>query len=203
MSYNRTERRIAALLDSAPGLRSWVKAGYQRANYLLHGGRSQAMRLHPQAAIELIAGGERANRDRGSPQECFYGYFGLQPWSRDGRHYLYHRWRSPSERTVEICVHDRDTGAATRLAESRAWNFQQGCMAQWLYIDGVESTVFNDAIDRRLICRIIAPSRRERAVEWPIQALRPGEAEALSLNYRRLARIRRVGGQLRSGPAAR
>ncbi|MGH8129988.1 MAG: TolB family protein [Steroidobacteraceae bacterium] len=181
MPYRRIERRLAALLDSAPGLRAFAKAGYQRVNYLLHGWRGQAIRLHPQATIERIAGG---------PDECFFGYFGLQPWSRDGSLYLFNRWRPPLGQTVDVCVHDRRGESLRTLGESRAWNFQQGCMAQWLYLDGVESVAFNDAVDRRLACRIVTLTGRERILEWPIQALHPRGTEALSLNYRRLARIR-------------
>jgi hypothetical protein len=45
-------------------------------------------------------------------------------------------------------------------------------------------------VDRRLFCRIVTLDGRERRLEWPIQALHPRKTEALSLNYRRLARIR-------------
>ncbi len=63
-------------------------------------------------------------------------------------------------------------------------------MAQWLYFEGEETVVFNDAVNRRLVCRIVTLGGRERALDWPIQALHPSGNEALSLNYRRLARIR-------------
>jgi hypothetical protein len=63
-------------------------------------------------------------------------------------------------------------------------------MAQWLDIDGVESVVFNDAVQRSLVCRIVTLDGRERSLAWPVQALHPRKAQALSLNYRRLARIR-------------
>jgi hypothetical protein len=181
MPYGRIERRFAAILDSAPGLRAFAKTGYQRLNYLLHGWRGQAIRLHPQASIERIAGG---------PEESFFGYFGLQPWNRDGRLYLFNRWRPPRARTIDICVHDRNAAAPQVLGESRAWNFQQGCMAHWLYLDGAESVVFNDAVDRRLVARIVTLAGGERLLDWPVQALHPRATEALSLNYRRLARMR-------------
>jgi hypothetical protein len=180
-SYSRIERQIAALLDSAPALRALAKAGYQRANYLLRGGRGQVVKLHPEVTVEKVAGG---------PEECFFGYFGVSPWSRDGGRYLFHRRRGAHARTVEICVHDFRTGRPTVLGESRAWNFQQGSMAQWLRFDETECVVFNDAVDGLLACRILLPGGSERTVPWPIQALHPKGREALSLNYRRLARIR-------------
>ena len=74
MPYNRVERRVAALLDAAPGLRAFAKAGYQRFNYLVHGGRREALRLHPAVSLEPAV-------ESGGDEECFYGYFGQQPWS--------------------------------------------------------------------------------------------------------------------------
>ena len=189
MSYNRLERKVAALLDAAPGLRALAKSGYQRFNYLVHGGRRQALRLHPSAAIErATSGGEGVNL-AGGRTECFFGYFGLQPWSADGRRYLFHRWRARAGR-VDICAVDRGSGAVQVVGDSAAWNFQQGAMAQWIRRGGVECAIFNDAVDGRLACRIVAPDGTERSLPWPIQALHPGGCEALSLNYRRLARIR-------------
>ena len=188
--YSGLERRLAALLDSAPRLHAIAKSGYQRANYLLRGWRQRPVRLHPEATIERVAGGERGAAAGAALEECFFGYFGMQPWSRDGRRQLFHRWRPPDGRTVGICVRDGRSATEIMIAESRAWNFQQGAMAQWLPRQGSEAIVFNDAVDRKLVCRMISADGSEVVVPWPIQALHPQRAEALSINYRRLARIR-------------
>jgi hypothetical protein len=190
MSYNRFERRLAALLDSMPALRTWARSGYRRANYALNVWRSDSQRVHPRASIRRIAGGAGASDADGNPCECFFGYFGLQPWSADGRRHLFHRRRLEYSQTVEICAFDREAGTVERLGESRAWNFQQGSLTQWLRFEGAESVAYNDAVDRRLVCRIRLPAGGERCVEWPIQSLHPRQPLALSLNYRRLARIR-------------
>src|SRR5688572_9966782 len=183
MPYNRVERRVAALLDAAPGLRAFAKAGYQRFNYLVHGGRREALRLHPAVSLEPAV-------ESGGDEECFYGYFGQQPWSADGRRYLFHRWRRREDSRVSVCAREATSGSVQVLGQSSAWNFQQGTMAQWIRRDGIECAVFNDAVEGRLACRIVAPDGSERRHPWPIQALHPGGGEALSLNYRRLARIR-------------
>jgi hypothetical protein len=186
MAYNRFERHLAALLDSAPGLRAWARSGYRRANYFLHAWRAGPPRVHPLANLRRIAGGA----GHGSVEESFFGYFGLQPWSRDGRRHLLHRRLRGRAAVVEISVHDERAGTTTVLGESRAWNYQQGAMAQWLVHEGVESVVFNDVVGRRLVSRIVGAAGRETTLDWPIQALRPGAPEALSLNYRRLALLR-------------
>ena len=190
MPYNRLERRLAALLDAAPGVRAAAKAGYQRFNYLVRGGRRQAFRLHPAVKIERAVEPTGGEDLRKAGEECFYGYFGLQPWGGDGRRLLFHRWRGRHPRLIAVCFRNFATGETRTLGESMAWNFQQGSLAQWIVREGVECAIFNAVVDGSLACRIVAPDGTERSHPWPIQALHPGGDEALSLNYRRLARIR-------------
>jgi hypothetical protein len=186
MPYNRIERRVAALLDSLPGVRRLAKAGYQRANYLLRGRRGARWILHPQAAIERIpAAGGDVHADA---RECFYGYFGLSPWNGDGNEYLFHQWNGRRD-DVDICLHQSRTAGSRVLATSRAWNFQQGSMTQWLIDGGTPSVVFNDFVDRHMVARIVGLDGRERRIARPIQAVHPQGTEALSLDYRRLSLV--------------
>lgn len=187
-SYHRVERRLAALLDAAPGLKRLAKAGYQRLNYLLHGGRDGTIRLHARAAIERIPGADGAEGAAHAgipPPECFFGYFGIPPWSRDGRRSLFHQWR-PGEDTIELCIRDPAERTSSVVARTAAWNFQQGSLAQWLPAEGGESVIFNDLADGRPFSRILAPDGRSRSLPSPIQAVHPQGGEALSLDYRRL-----------------
>ena len=187
MPYNRLERRLAALLDSAPRVRRFAKASYQRVNYLLHGRPDASMHLHPEAAIERIPGIEGETRQRTDSGERFFGYFGLSPWSHDGGAYLFHEWRRHQD-PVDICLYDRRTAESRVVARSTAWNFQQGSMTQWLnHGDGRQSIVFNVCVNRNLVCRIVGPVGEERTITWPIQAVHPEGTQALSLNYRRLS----------------
>ena len=189
MPYNRIERYVATLLDSTPDLRRLVKASYQRANYLIHGRHGQSMRLHPQATIERPRAVRCTTEVPDDSCECFFGYFGLSPWSHDGRYYLFHEWHR-HRRSVAVCLYDRFAGESEVLAESIAWNFQQGSMAQWLADDsGLQSIAFNDCVDRKLVCRIVTLGGQERRLDWPVQSIHPRGTHALSLNYRRLARI--------------
>lgn len=188
MPYNRLERALARLLDSAPALRRLAKAGYQRANYLLHGRGAAALQLDSRVTIAAVP--DVSGPQQGGGSERFFGYFGMSPWSADQRFYLFHRWRARGERAVEICVHDRDQRQSRVLATSRAWNFQQGSLTQWLAGSAPYALAFNDVVDRRLVCRILTLDGGERVVEWPIQALHPGAHEALSINYVRMAGMR-------------
>src|SRR5262245_25234651 len=154
MSYSRLERRFAAWLDAAPGVRQLVKSGYQRLNYLLHGGRGPALLLHPHAAIRPVD--PDVSTDQASHQR-FFGYFGVSPWSRDGVRYLFHRLRERDNATLEVCMRDFREASSRVLGTSSAWTYQQGSMTQWLMrADGRQAIVFNDCVDRRLVCRILS-----------------------------------------------
>jgi hypothetical protein len=194
MSYNRLERSLAALLDATPAARRLAKAGYQRLNYLLSGGRGRELELHAEASIRPIdvdAPAEHGQR----AAERFFGYFGVSPWSRDGARYLFHRLRSRGDSSLEICVRDLRQGSPRVLGTSSAWTHQQGSMTQWLTrADGTQAIVFNDCVDRQLVCRILSDDFGERQIPWPIQALHPLGTHALSLNYRRLWRAQREYG---------
>lgn len=182
MPYGRTERLIARMLDSAPQARARLKTAYQRVNYLLHGLNSDPVRLHPNVSVERVASMSRDDQ----ASEHFFGYFGVSPWSADGRYYILHRWTPGNAKSVEVCVSDLKTGQTRRAGSSCAWNFQQGAMAQWWSGSANEAIIFNTVSDRRLVTRIIDLDFRQREIPWPIQALRPGSDEGVSINYRRL-----------------
>jgi hypothetical protein len=75
------------------------------------------------------------------------------------------------------------------LANSHAWNLQQGSMTQWLA--GQDRVIFNDVVKDQLVSRIVGTDGHEQAVvPMPIQTLHPAGNEAITLNYKRLWEIR-------------
>lgn len=61
-------------------------------------------------------------------------------------------------------------------------------MAQWMPVGlGI---AFNDVADGHLVARFVSEPGEERTTPWPIQVLHPNKPEYLSLNYRRLYRLR-------------
>jgi len=121
----------------------------------------------------------------------FFGYFDKSPWSRDGSRLLAH----------EAPFFDRDMkidDALTLLARgpdgtwaafdtTRAWNFQQGAMLQWLGASS-ERVVFNDrhpSDPARLIGVLanVATKTRERTFDRPFYALSHDGRLAASLDF--------------------
>lgn len=70
------------------------------------------------------------------PQHHFFGYYDIQPFSRDLRYHLCHRVgfmnRMQSENdAAELGMIRLYDNAYIPLAETTAWNFQQGSLFQW------------------------------------------------------------------------
>ena len=92
-----------------------------------------------------------------SEEHFFFGYYDKSPLDAANRRLLAQR-ASFIERMVEaddvleIGFFDWQAGNTfTKLADTRAWNWQQGCMLQWLGPDRGERIIFNDRQDGRFV----------------------------------------------------
>lgn len=96
--------------------------------------------------------------------------------------------RSPApEDVIKVGMVDIEDGDKwTELGESRAWNWQQGCMLQW--VPGTESTVmWNDREGDRFVCRLLdVKSGRKRTLPHPVYTLSPDGKWGISPDFRRL-----------------
>lgn len=131
------------------------------------------------------------------PAQHFFGYFDKCPWhpggpeGRDDRLLaheteLYDRLPTPREALRVGYVHARGDRRFHPVAESRAWNLQQGAMLQWA--PGPEnSIVFNDREGEDL-CAVALDlgTQRRRRLERPVAALSHDGGAALSINFARL-----------------
>src|SRR5688572_19685754 len=94
--------------------------------------------------VEIVAGTPaelpavaRVNAVPRGPRHHFVGYYGIPPWGGDGKLIacLEAECGYRLVRTVDkaaICLINASTGVLTRVAETSAWNLQQGAMIHWL-----------------------------------------------------------------------
>ena len=76
------------------------------------------------------------------------------------------------------------------LAESSAWNYQQGAMLQWLPRQD-DTVVFNDVADDQAFgIALHLASGRRRALSKPVAAISIDCSTALSINFGRLNQVR-------------
>lgn len=96
--------------------------------------------------------------------------------------------RSPTaEDSIRVGMVDTsDNDRWTDLGGSHAWNWQQGCMLQW--VPGSASEVaWNDRKDGRFVCHILdVKSGRKRTLPHPFYCLSPDGKTGFAPDFRRL-----------------
>jgi hypothetical protein len=167
------------------GIESWVESSARErlpALYrLLHFGRL----ADPVAPVTF------------GPRHHFFGYYDKSPWNASGGLLLAHeaafndRPPSAADRVAVGVVHLQDGNRFEPLAETRAWNWQQGSMLQWHPADPETLLVHNDRREGRFVAVVRDATGREQGTyDRPIYAIGPDGTTAYSLNFARLHRHR-------------
>jgi hypothetical protein len=103
------------------------------------------------------------------------------------------RYQLPTEQDVAILglVHI-PTKQFTPIAQTRAWNFQEGCMAHWLGTSPDSLIIYNDYRQGKFVSVILnVHTKKElKVLDHPISAVAPNGKEAVGLNYARLRATR-------------
>lgn len=148
---------------------------------------------------------ERAGRHQGASfvnlpvdehQSSFFGYYTRSPWNRSGD-ILFQETRGRGARAsvnhpLVVKVFRPITSEVISLGETYAWNWQQGCMLQWLGPKG-DRVIYNaydphDDAYRSVIVELT--SGRAMTICQPIYSVNPQGTHALTLNFSRLAKLR-------------
>ena len=118
------EQTINYQLNKFPWIKKGIKRVYQLAMYAI------SPKIKSEGNIKCISPEDGA--------EYYFGYYDKSPWNITGRYMLCMRakntWSEPDPTSmVDILLIDTEDGnRVRRLAETKTWNVQQGCMAQWL-----------------------------------------------------------------------
>jgi Periplasmic component of the Tol biopolymer transport system len=127
------------------------------------------------------------------PGHHWFGYYEKCPWDATGRWVLAmrssFRERPPEAGDVAVIgMIDTENDCAWRpLAETRAWNWQQGSMLQWLGDGSSGEIIFNDRDGDTLVSRILnVNTGGGRTLGRPVYAVNRAGTKAVSLNFARL-----------------
>jgi hypothetical protein len=130
------------------------------------------------------------------PRHHFFGYYDKSPWNASQTLMLAHeadfndRAPRPDDR-LRVGIINIENKSFTVLAETQAWNWQQGAMLQWHPADREALFVHNDLRNDRFIGLVRDLSGAEvRAYDRPIYAILPDGKTAYSVNFARLATLR-------------
>ena len=124
------------------------------------------------------------------PKHHFFGYYAICPWDATGRYLIcmesdFGDRKVTPEDTAGICLIDTQSGESRRIAETSAWNFQQGALVHWL--GDCPEIVYNNLVDGQLkavVQNVHTGSRR--VLPRPITSVALDGSWAACINFGRL-----------------
>ena len=134
------------------------------------------------------------------PKHHFFGYYGICPWNATGQYHLclqseFHDRPPAAGDTAVVGLVDMETGKFEGVAETQAWNLQQGSMLHWLPTAPDRLITYNARQDDRFVGVVQdIHNGNKRILPYPISAMTRHGRQALGLNYARLKSLRPVVG---------
>lgn len=127
-------------------------------------------------------------------KEHFYAsYFGINSFSKSERYATVLetdiKYKLPDENDpATLGLVDLRTNDFIPLTTTRAWTFQQGCMAHWLGTSPDSLIIYNDYRKGKFVSIImnVLTKKEIKVIPYPISAVSPNGKLALSLNFSRL-----------------
>ena len=182
------EQKINYQLNKVPGIKKIIKRIYQRTMYTI------SPKIKCEGNIIRISPDDANN-------EYFFGYYDKSPWDASNRYMLCMRakdtWSdvSPKEKAdiliIDTTVPENDRNRVKKIAETRSWNVQQGCMAQWLGPDFESHILYNDFRDGKYVSVIKEiETGAERVINAPVYTVSADGKTALTLDFSRLYNLR-------------
>ena len=134
------------------------------------------------------------------PKHHFFGYYGICPWDATGQYLFclesdFHERPPAAGDSAVVGFVEMASGKFEQLAETQAWNLQQGCMLHWLPTASDRLITYNDRQDDRFVAVVLdIHTGQKRVLPYPISAMSRNGRQALGLNYARLKSLRPVVG---------
>jgi hypothetical protein len=130
------------------------------------------------------------------PKHHWFGYYDKLEFDPTGRYILSNEvdfeHRSPrADDVISVGMIDlRDGDRWIPLGESRAWNWQQGCMLQWLPGSRTE-VIWNDRVEGQFVSHVKDVfTGRTRTLPGPVYSVSPDAKWAVYPDFRRLNQTR-------------
>ena len=178
--FNAFERQIAKLLESQPWLRDAIRNAYKRLIYFKNK-KKYALKINEEYKLEDVAAYVGLKKYNG----FFFGYYDKSPWNEDSTKYLAHTL-TDDKCFVTVC--DLEKKTYEHITDTKAWNYQQGAMAQWITNENIIYNVYNDKLLGAVLYNVF--SKEKKFIPYPVQVSSKKYDEYLSINYRRLSWLR-------------
>ncbi len=177
------EQKINSILMSHPKLKKIIKKSYQKLNVFINNPKKvegNVVCVSPKDGFDY-----------------FFGYYDKSPWDSNNRYMLCMKAKdtskevAPKEKLEILLIDTANDNKVEKIAESLAWNVQQGCMAQWLGPNYNQEIIYNDFRNNHY-CSIILniKTKKERVIDFPVYSVSSDGKFAFSLDFSRLHRLR-------------
>lgn len=124
--------------------------------------------------------------------QYFFGYYDIPAFSKEDQYHLCNRVKflnhlPTAEDINEIGMLDVKSGEFTKLAETNAWNFQQGSLLQWNPLAPDKEIIYNvwDTGKYRSVIKNICTNKK-RALDRALANVSPNGKFGLSINFSRV-----------------
>jgi len=134
------------------------------------------------------------------PRHHFFGYYGVNAWDPTLRRHLaletdFHEHRPTAADRATVGLVDAATGTFLPIAQTAAFNLQQGSMMHWIEAGHGPEFTYNDWTGERLVSRAVNPDTlATRTLQAAIAAVSPVTPVGLGLNFVRMSKCRPVVG---------
>jgi hypothetical protein len=124
----------------------------------------------------------------------FFGYYDLQQLNKAGTKMLVHKLRknaSIEKDKIEIGIYEIGTKKYTSLAESSAWNWQQGSRLRWHPADE-NAIIYNDCENGNFCAKIfdLATNKVKAVIPYPLYDIDRNFKYGISCNFEKLHKLR-------------
>lgn len=150
-------------------------------------GAASTLLLRADAPVRAITKG---------PKHHWFGYYDKLEFDPTGRYILSNQvdfeHRSPQAGDeIQVGMIDlQDNDRWIELGKSHAWNWQQGCMLQWLP-GSRDEVIWNDRVDGQFVSHIRnVRTGKTRTLPGPVYSISPDAKWAVSPDFRRLNQMR-------------
>ncbi|GLB48669.1 hypothetical protein [Neptunitalea lumnitzerae] len=191
-TYSKKERIIASVLSATPGLKLFIKDMYIRVNAIAFKKNYRVKLMESPVAINIEDPLQSYHPDK----DAFGGYYDIATLNSNGL-LLTHvstnlsSVKLPSaDKPVDIVVTNVFTGESEKVAETSAYNWQQGARLHWVTDDLFMFNSF-DARSRAYKTKVysLAAKAVVKEFDYPVQASYKTDY-FLSISYRRLLNMR-------------
>lgn len=143
-------------------------------------------------------------------EHLFASYYGINSWSQSQRYVtvletsLKYNLPTKNDPALLGMIDLESNNKFIPLAQTKAWNFQQGCMAHWLGSSPDSLIIYNDLRNGKFVSVIFNVHTKEEVKElpMPISAVSPDGKKAISINFSRLSITRKGYGYAGNGQDA-